>query len=71
VTLNSAYFRLLGLPEASFGLIGAGIALLGVAVAWLATALDRRSPIFNFTVLCCCAWRDWAARRWCCPTDWA
>ncbi len=51
VTLNSAYFRLLGLPEASFGLIGAGIALLGVAVARLATALDRRSPHFNFTVL--------------------
>lgn len=51
VTLNSTYFRLLELPEASFGLIGAGIALLGVGIARLAPALTRHSPGFNFALL--------------------
>ena len=51
VTLNSTYFRLIGLPDASFGLIGAGIALLGVAIARPAAALGRRSPRFNFVLL--------------------
>lgn len=55
VTLNSAYLRLIGLPDASFGLIGSGIALLGFAVARFASRLDQRSLLFNFallTVLC-------------------
>ena len=51
VTLNSTYFRLIDLPDASFGLIGAGIALLGVAVSKPAEALGRRSPRFNFVLL--------------------
>jgi hypothetical protein len=51
VTLNSTYFRLIDLPEASFGLIGAGIALLGVGIARLAPALTRHSPSLNFALL--------------------
>lgn len=51
VTLNSTYLRLLDLPEASFGLIGSGIALLGVSIARLAPALTRYSPGFNFALL--------------------
>jgi len=51
VTLNSTYLRLIGLPDASFGLIGAGISLLGLAVARLAPVLDRRPPRFNFALL--------------------
>lgn len=51
VTLNSAYFRLIDLPEASFGLIGAGIALLGVGIARWAPALTRFSPRLNFALL--------------------
>lgn len=55
VTLNSTYFRLIGLPDASFGLIGSGIALVGFAVARFASRLDQRSLPSNFvlmTVLC-------------------
>ncbi|MCC6134120.1 MAG: MFS transporter [Candidatus Contendobacter sp.] len=51
VTLNSTYLRLIDLPEASFGLIGSGIALLGVGVARLAPRLIRHSPGFNFALL--------------------
>ena len=51
VTLDSTYYRLIGLPDASFGVIGAGIALLGIGVARLAPALGRRSPRFNFVLL--------------------
>lgn len=51
VTLNSTYFRLIDLPEASFGLIGSGIALLGVGIARLAPALTRYSPSLNFALL--------------------
>jgi hypothetical protein len=42
---------LIDLPEASFGLIGAGIALMGVGIARLAPALTRHSPGFNFALL--------------------
>ena len=51
VTLNSTYLRLIDLPEASFGLIGAGIALLGVSIARLAPALTAYSPRLNFALL--------------------
>jgi MFS family permease len=51
VTLNSTYLRLIDLPEASFGLIGAGIALLGVGIARLAPALTRYAPGMNFALL--------------------
>ena len=44
VTMTSEYFRIIGLPEASFGLIGSAIALLGLVVPRLARAMVHRFP---------------------------
>jgi MFS family permease len=47
LTLDSQYFRLIGLPEASFGLIGSVLAGLGILIPHLAQYLaGRRTPIF-------------------------
>jgi len=70
ITLNSAYFRLIGWPDASFGLIGSGIALLGFAVARLARALDRRSPRFNFALLTTLCLLGLAGAAWALPFGW-
>ncbi len=43
ITLNSQYFRLIDLPEASFGLIGGGMAVLGLFIPRLALALARHN----------------------------
>lgn len=52
VTTSSQYFRMIQLPEASFGVIGSGLALLGVFIPRLARHLaDRCSPRFNFFLL--------------------
>lgn len=49
LTVESNYLRLIGLPEASFGVIGSAFALLGLAAAPLAQGLaDRRSLRVNF-----------------------
>ena len=48
ITLSSQYYRIIGIPEAAFGIIGSGIAILGVCVPRLARMLaERRSPRFN------------------------
>ncbi|MCU0573336.1 MAG: MFS transporter [Syntrophobacteraceae bacterium] len=48
VTLSSQYYRLIGFPEATFGLIGSGLALLGVFVPRLARELVKwKSARFN------------------------
>ncbi|MEJ2164023.1 MAG: MFS transporter [Desulfobacterales bacterium] len=48
ITLCSQYYRLISLPEASFGLIGSGLAMLGLVMPRLAYKMvDRRSPVFN------------------------
>ena len=48
VTLTSQYFRLIGLPEASFGLIGAGMSLLGIVSPKVAEQMVARfSPAAN------------------------
>ncbi len=39
VTMTSQYFRLIDLPEASFGLIGSAVALLGLVVPRIARAM--------------------------------
>jgi len=48
ITLCSQYYRLINLPEASFGVIGSGLALLGVILPRLAHKMvGRHSPIYN------------------------
>jgi hypothetical protein len=52
LTLNSQYFRLIDLPEASFGLIGSGFAILGIFIPRLSLALTKRcTPLFNLLIL--------------------
>jgi len=51
ITLSSQYYRVIQVPEALFGLIGSGIALLGLFIPRLALWMSaRRSPRFNFLV---------------------
>lgn len=51
-TLMSNYFRLIGLPEASFGLISAAMFMMGFftppVARWLS---ERKSPLFNFGLM--------------------
>jgi MFS family permease len=52
ITLNSQYYRLIQIPEASFGLIGTAMAFLGVFIPRIARRLaERRSPSFNLGIL--------------------
>jgi MFS family permease len=52
ITMNSQYYRLIHLPEASFGLIGSALAGLGLFVPRLALQLaKKRSPAFNLGLL--------------------
>jgi MFS family permease len=48
VTMTSQYFRLIHLPEASFGVIGSTIALLGLVVPKIAEyMIEKNSPTVN------------------------
>ena len=52
ITLGSQYYRLINLPEASFGLIGSGLAMLGLIIPWLAYKMvARHSPAYNLGVM--------------------
>jgi MFS family permease len=52
VTMTSQYFRLISLPEASFGLIGSGIALLGLVVPRIARSMVHHfSPRKNVCIV--------------------
>jgi hypothetical protein len=52
VTLMSQYYRLIQLPEASFGLISSGMNLLGLFIPLLALKMVRkRTPRFNLLVM--------------------
>ena len=52
LTMNSQYYRLIGLPESVFGIIGAGLALLGFVVPSLARRLaERHTPMFNLALV--------------------
>ena len=52
ITLNSQYYRLIELPEATFGLIGSGLAILGLVMPRLARRLaQKHSPAFNLSVM--------------------
>ncbi len=52
ITLNSQYYRLIDLPEATFGLIGSGLAILGLVMPRVARGMVRKhSPAFNLSVM--------------------
>lgn len=52
VTMTSQYFRQINLPEASFGLIGSGIAVVGLIVPRIAMIMSHRySPAVNCAVV--------------------
>ena len=52
ITLGSQYYRLISLPEASFGLIGSGFALLGLFIPRLALKMVKgHSPAYNLAVM--------------------
>ena len=52
ITLNSQYYRLIDLPESVFGLIGSGLALLGLFIPRIAMKLaEDHSPAFNMGVM--------------------
>ena len=50
--LGSEYYRLIDIPVSLFGIIGAGMALMGIANAMFSRYLvHNRSPFFNFMLL--------------------
>jgi hypothetical protein len=52
LTLGSQYYRLISLPEASFGLIGSGLAVLGLIIPRLAHKMvNRHSPTYNLAAM--------------------
>ncbi len=52
VTMNSQYLRLINYPEASFGLIGSGIGMLGIIVPKVARSMTGRyTPVQNLMIL--------------------
>ena len=52
VTLCSQYYRLIGIPEASFGLIGSGFAILGLVIPRLSyKMIARNSPAYNLWIM--------------------
>lgn len=52
ITIGSQYYRLIGIPEAAFGLIGAGMAGIGMLVPSLAQRMaEKRTPVSNFWFL--------------------
>jgi len=51
VTMSSQYYRLIQLPEASFGLIGSAISLMGLFIPkWALRMTQYRSPVYNMVV---------------------
>lgn len=52
VTMTSQYYRLIALPEASFGIIGSGIGLLGMVIPRIARSMSANwSPARNLAIL--------------------
>ena len=52
ITLSSQYYRVIQVPEAVFGLIGSGIAVLGLIIPRIALRMtERNSPRYNLLAL--------------------
>jgi hypothetical protein len=48
ITMSSQYYRMIEIPEAMFGIIGSGVAMLGLFIPSIARRLvQRRTPFFN------------------------
>jgi len=53
ITLASEYYRMIDIPEALFGVIGSGLAILGLFIPRVGRAMaDNWTPAANFFVLC-------------------
>lgn len=50
-TLTSEYFRVIEIPEAYYGLIGSGVAMLGLLLPWLARMMIERFTMRTNAVL--------------------
>jgi len=52
VTMTSQYYRIIDLPDASFGLIGSGIAMIGLVVPRIARAMvENFRPVTNVSLV--------------------
>jgi len=52
ITLSSQYYRLIALPEATFGLIGSGLAILGLVIPRISLYMTlKHSPVLNFSTV--------------------
>ncbi len=52
VTFTSQYYRVIQLPEASFGIIASAFAVLGLFVPRIALRMSRKhSPVFNMAIM--------------------
>jgi MFS family permease len=57
MTIGSNFYRLIQLPEASFGLIGAAFSFIGFFIAGFSQRLaERRKPLFNFGLVAALTW---------------
>lgn len=67
LTFASSYFRIIGLPEASYGLVGTVIAIMGLAVAPIASRLVRTRSLqtnYAFVALLALSALTGAAFQW-------
>lgn len=57
LTVGSNYYRLIHLPEASYGLIGAGFSFIGFFTAGFSRRLvERERPVTNFALVASLTW---------------
>jgi len=57
LTMSSQYYRVIQLPEASFGIIGSALSLLGLIIpGWAKRLTQTRSPRFNVLLMASLSW---------------
>ncbi len=57
LTVSSQYYRVIHLPEASFGVIGSALSLLGLIIpSWAKKLAQTRSPRFNVILMAVLSW---------------
>ncbi|MCP3900959.1 MAG: MFS transporter, partial [Desulfobacteraceae bacterium] len=51
ITLSSQYYRMIDLPESSFGIVGSFVAMLGLVIPKIARSIaENRSPFYGLSV---------------------